>query len=98
MHHSHTLAVPIRRRTQRLIQLAVVVLAVALIVAAIVQQGGNEPVSVKVARSAPASPATVSRPDESGIAAAVVRGGQPSVDNGKSLSQIKRDAQYLHTR
>jgi hypothetical protein len=138
MHHSHTLAVPTRSRTQRLIPLVIGVLAAALIVLALVQPGADKPASPNVARPAPSQPATVARPDESGIAAAIAprpqagpnesaiaatigRSAQPQpldeeaasrkwkayddaiqslsqTTGGESLSQIKRDAQYMRAR
>jgi hypothetical protein len=138
MHHSHTLAVPTRSRSQRLIPLVIGALAAALIVLALVLPGADEPASPDVARPAPSQPANAARPDESGIAAAIAprpqagpsesriaatvgRSVQPQTldeeavsakwkaydeairslsqtKGGESLSQIKRDARYLHRR
>jgi hypothetical protein len=140
MHHSHTLPVPTRNRTQRLVGLAIGVLAAALLAAAVAQLGaGSKSASESLLHRVPAPPATVARPDESGIAAtiatrpeskpsesaiaatlargrqsdgadeaavtrrwkaydAAIRSLSETKGSGPSLSQIKRDAEYLPGR
>jgi hypothetical protein len=72
MHHSHTLPVPTRSRISRLVPLVVAILAAATIVVVLVQVSDDEPASfTKTPGAVSGSPATVSRPDESGVAAAI---------------------------
>jgi hypothetical protein len=84
MNHSHTLPVTTGSRVQRLLPVAFVVLAIALVGVALIQPGSDEPASVKVATPTPAQPATAARPDESGIATAIA----PRSDAGVSESAI----------